>query len=317
MEQTRSGLEAVGVAVECLRWWDAEQTFDLVHFFGAPSPQYLSLARSLGKPVVVTNLFTETCNRSRLRLQAQRWLMQSVLSLPFGHSVKRQLNWLTFRQAAHNIVGIAAERYVLEQVYRVPTANVSVVPLGLSETYLKAGSGPRTDPHLICTGTITPRKCSVELATLARAAQVPILFVGKPYDEADPYWRQFKTLIDGQWVKYQPHTNRESEMVSLLQQARGFVLMSWYENWCLSAHEAAACGLPLLIPDQKWSSERFGNKVQYFNRLGVNADNLRILKSFYDQAPTLAAPAVSLPSWRDVAGELKKVYVQVLAAART
>ena len=53
-------------------------------------------------------------------------------------------------------------------------------------------------------------------------------------------------------------------MVALLQASRGFVLMSQFENWCLSAHEAVACGLPVLVPDQNWSRERFGNAARYF-----------------------------------------------------
>ena len=313
VDQTKAGLEACGVEVEYLRWWDSSQRFDLVHFFGVPSTQYLSNARVVGKPVVITNLFTETCNRSPARWQRQRWLMQALLALPFGRSVKRQLNWTAFGLATHNVVGLTAEKNVLTQVYRVPADKISVVPLGLSPTFLSAGPGSHKESHLICTGTITPRKCSVELATLARAAQVPILFVGKPYHESDVYWRQFRNLIDGRWVRHQPHTDSEAEMVALLQAARGFVLMSWYENWCLSAHEAVACGLPLLVPDQNWSRERFGDRVKYFPGLGVNDTNLRVLKSFYEEAPRLAAPAIKLHDWRAVASELKKVYEMVLA----
>jgi glycosyltransferase involved in cell wall biosynthesis len=48
-------------------------------------------------------------------------------------------------------------------------------------------------------------------------------------------------------------------MIGLLQRARGFVLNSRFENWSLAAHEAAACGLPLLLPDLPWSREQFGD----------------------------------------------------------
>jgi glycosyltransferase involved in cell wall biosynthesis len=114
-------------------------------------------------------------------------------------------------------------------------------------------------------------------------------------------------------VRHQPHVNSEREMVSLLQAARGFVLMSWYENWCLSAHEAAACGLPLLLTDQNWSRERFGNGANYFANIGTGGANVQALKKFYDEAPDLAAPAIKLHSWQDVARALKKTYAEVLA----
>ena len=235
-----------------------------------------------------------------------------MISLPFGEGIKQQLAWRSFQRCDHNVVSLEAEKQVLRVVYRVPSEKITVVPYGLSETFIQAGPGRREETHLICTGTITARKCQVELATMARAAQVPILFVGKPYHESDPYWRRFQELIDGHWVRHQPHTDSEAEMAALLQSARGFVLMSWYENWCLSAHEAAACGLPLLVTDQNWSRERFGDQARYFPSIGVTAENIRILRQFHDDAAKLPAPRAKIYSWDDAAVELKKTYERVL-----
>ena len=313
IEQTKAGLEDQGVEVEYLRWWDKAQRGDLIHYFGTASNSYLAIARTAGMPVVMTNLFTETCNRSQARLVRQGWLIQAALKIPLLRQVKSQLNWNTYRHASHNVVGLECEKYVLEKVYRVPTERISIVPLGLSETFLNAGPGSRGENHLITTGTITERKNSVILAELAHAAQVPVLFVGKPYHPNDSYWLRFKKLIDNRWVKHQPHTDSEMEMAMHLQAARGFVLMSRFENWCLSAHEAIACGLPLLVQDQNWSRERFVNQARYFQTIGFSEENVRRLKQFYADAPSLAAPAIKLHSWMEVGGELKKVYEQVLS----
>lgn len=314
VEQTRLALERAGVEVEFLRWWDENQRGDLIHFFGAPPAGYLNLARLKHLPVITNTLFTDTCNRPLSRLKRQGLMVKTLLSLPFGEGIKQQLAWRTYRRTDHNVVSLEAEKTVLEVVYGVPAERITVVPYGLSETFMRAGAGRRTEPHLICTGTITPRKCSVELARLARAAQVPVLFVGKPYHESEPYWQEFRGLIDGNYVRHQSHVSSETEMVALLQAARGFVLMSWYENWCLSAHEAAACGLPLLLTDQNWSRERFGDKVSYFASLGVSDENVRRLKTFYAAAANQTAPDVKLYSWLDVAQFLKKTYAQVLSA---
>jgi glycosyltransferase involved in cell wall biosynthesis len=147
---------------------------------------------------------------------------------------------------------------------------------------------------------------------MARLAQTPLLFVGKPYSLKDPYWLRFQQLIDDRWVKYLPHVSSESEIISLLQQARGFVLMSNHENWCLSAHEAAACGLPLLVQDQKWSRERFGDQAHYFPVIGNNPANVDVLRSFYDRVPRLASPQIKLHSWDDAAIQLKEIYEEAL-----
>ncbi len=316
VEQTRLALQQEGVDCEFVRWWDEGQRADLVHFFGTPPAGYLKLAKLKHLPVITNQLFTGTCNYSLSRLKWQGRMVRLVLALPFGSGAKQNLGWQSYMNSIRNVVGLEAEKQVLQVVYRVPSERISIVPYGMSEAFLQAGSGQRTENHLICTGTITARKCSVELATMARKAQVPVLFVGKPYDESEPYWAQFKSLIDGQWVKYQPHVESEAKMVSLLQSARGFVLMSWFENWCLSAHEAAACGLPVLVPDQNWSRERFGNEARYFSTIGESDDNARILKKFYDDAPQMAAPAVRQFSWREVARELIKVYEQTISSAK-
>ena len=315
IEKSKSALERAGVEVEYLRGWDARQTGDLIHVFGLVSHEYLHQARLAEIPVVLTQLFTVVCNRSPARLACQGWMIRALLALPFGRGFKQQLAWQTYQHATYNIVGLAAEKNVLERVYRVPPEKISIVPLGMSAAFLNAGLGRREETHLICTGTITERKCQVELATMARAAQVPIMFVGKPYHESDPYWRRFQELIDGRWVRHQPHTDSEAEMVALLQSARGFVLMSQHENWCLSAHEAAACGLPLLVQDQNWSRERFGDQARYFPSIGVTAENIRVLRQFHADAAKLPAPRVKIYSWDDTAVELKKIYERVLSTS--
>jgi glycosyltransferase involved in cell wall biosynthesis len=316
IEQTKAALERAGVEVEFLRWWDDGQRGDLIHFFAVPGNEYLQQARALKLPVVVTQFFTETCNRSDARLRCQGFLIKTALALPFGNGVKRQLSWDAYRNCDQNVVGLEAERAVLQTVYGIPPEKISTVPLGLSEDYLRAGRGSRSETHLICTGTITQRKNSVELARLSRAADVPILFVGKPYSASDPCWLRFKNLIDGRLVRHHPFVGSEAEMIPLLQSARGFVLMSRHENWCLSAHEAAACGLPLLVQDQKWSRERFGNQARYFDTVGFSNRNVEILRRFWEDAPALPAPGIKLHSWIEVAQKLKDVYGRVLGASR-
>jgi glycosyltransferase involved in cell wall biosynthesis len=316
IEQTKIALEKTGVEVEFVRWWDGGQRGDLIHFFTAPQSGYIRQAQMAGIPVVVTQLFTETCNRSDARLLRQGLFVKAALALPFGNGIKAQLAWNIYPNCDQNVVGLEAERRVLQTVYGVAPEKISIVPLGLSKNYLNAGPGSRNETHLICTGTITQRKNSVELAELAHAADVPILFVGKPYSPDDPYWIRFKSLIDDRRVKYHPFVGGEADMISLLQSARGFVLMSKFENWCLSAHEAVACGLPLLVQNQKWSQERFGNRARYFDKIGFSKRNAEILRKFWEDAPAFPAPEVKLFSWDEVARQLKAVYESVLKTLR-
>jgi glycosyltransferase involved in cell wall biosynthesis len=313
IEQTKAGLERRGVEVEHLRWWDAGQTGQMIHYWGAPSLSYLKAAREKGLPVVVTYLFTATCNRSPWQLKIQGVITRALLALPGWGGIKNRLHWQSFQVADRMIVGLEAERRVLTTVFGLADERITRVPLGLHRDFLETGKPSRSESWLITTGTITNRKRSVELAQLARQAEVPILFVGKPYHSDDPYWKEFLALIDDRFVFHRDHVDTRAEMISLLQSSRGFVIYSQYENWCLSAHEAAACGLPLLVPDLPWSRECFAAGASYLDAT-MTSQNRDTLRTFYEKCPSLSAPATQLYSWDEVAGQIEACYQSVLMA---
>jgi glycosyltransferase involved in cell wall biosynthesis len=300
---TMDALRSIGVEVEFARWWDSAQTGDLIHVFSTPKRAYLDFAREKGIPVVNTTLFTDACNRANWRLSLQGGLISTIQAAPkippLG-MIRSQFPWSNYAACNLNIVGLDAEVEVLTRCYGVPRKQIHLVPLGLHERFLATSPHVQTKAHLITTGTITERKRSVELARLAKETSVPICFVGKPYDFKSHYWHQFEKLIDGEIVKHVSHTESIEEMIRLLQESRGFVLYSDYENWCLSAHEAAACGLPLLLPDQRWSRERFGDSASYL-RLGDLKQNRSALHAFHSSAPSLESPKMHHHSWHEVA----------------
>ena len=312
--ETAAGLRELGVEVEYARWWDGNQTGDIVHCFGVPNNTYLAFAKSKGIPVVNTTLFSATCNRPRWQLQMQGAMVSTLLKMPsfppWG-AIRSQLIWSSFNLCDLNMVGLNVEAEVLRKVYTVPDSKIGMVPLGLSRLFLEAGHGDRSGDHLITTGTITEQKRSLELARIAIAAKVPICFVGKPYDPQGRYWREFKSLIDGKLVKHVPHTESVEEMIQLLKGSRGYVHYSDFENWCFSAHEAIACGLPIIVPDQNWSRELFGNQANYLLP-GNDKENPGRLKRFHDACPTLSTPEVKLHSWKEVGKILMTNYQRIL-----
>ncbi|HEY4285251.1 MAG TPA: glycosyltransferase [Chthoniobacterales bacterium] len=316
IEQTKSALERRGLDVEFVRWWDDRQQGTLIHSFGIPSRQYLDLARRNNLPVLVTSVFSQTCNRSDTFLKAQGLIVQSLIRMPGWGSIKRQLSWESYARVDCNLVGLFAEKAVLQNVYGVGEDRIQVVPLGLSEQFLNLPPAAAKEDYLITTGTITPAKRAVELAGLAKSAQVPILFVGKPIHDLDPYWKQFQSLIDARFVRYQPHVEDVGTLITLLQKARGFVLYSEYENWSLAAHEAAACGLPLLLPDLKWARERFGNGARYFPGNDSRA-NAASLVDFNRNAETTPSPNIKVWSWDEVAANLASIYETVSRSGRS
>ena len=311
IEQTKSALERIGIEVEFVRWWDDQQRGDVIHYFGSIPHHYLDLAHQKKIPVVLTAILSSTCNRSNFRLSLQGIVVRTLLSVPGWGSIQRQLQWSTFRKADTVVVGLNAECRVLERVYGVPRDRIAIVPLGLDEPYLQSMSKSVRESHLITVGTIRDVKRSVDLAKMAREAEVPILFVGGPYSDEDPYWHRFQGLIDGHFVMHKPHVHDTGVIKDLYSRARGFALFSQYENWSLATHEASACGLPLLLPNMKWSRECFGDGATYFPGDDFKM-NSHILRDFYNAAPSLSSPHDGLYSWDYVAKQLVDVYNKVL-----
>ena len=317
IEQTLAALRALGVNAEPLRWWDDEQRGDLLHQFGPASVETIRLAHRQGMKVVMTLLLSQTCNRSPGQLWLRKMLIGGLSRLPQPLGAGRNSVWASCAAADHILVGLEAERRVVVENYRVPPAKVSTLPLGLSETFLQAAPAAREGGYLISVGTLAPVKRSLELARLARRAEVPVLFVGKPFEPGNAYWREFSALIDNRWVRHQPHVSSELELIKLYRAARGLVLMSQYENWSFVAQEAAACGLPLLLMDLPWSRERFGGQANYFPRQWNEEAYAAALKGFFENAAALPAPRLKLPSWREVAQQLKQIYeAQLLSTAK-
>lgn len=310
IEQTKRGLEEAGAEVEWMRWWDDSQTGDIIQAFSPITAAVPYHAREKKIPVVLMTLLSGLCDISpfRLRLKAlQDLLFKRVPGIrgSFG-TLPQQL----FHLCDHNLVNICSEALMLENIYHVPSGKISVMPAGLSEAFLESAPATRQGDYLISTATITERKNSVELAQLAKAAEVPILFVGKPYHHSSPYWQQFKALIDNRYVRYHEHVSGIDELIALLRSARGFAIKSLVETWCFSAHEAAACGLPVLLPDRKWSREIFGDQASYFaSTLG---DNVSVLRDFYRRATTAAAPRIRFWSWKEIGAQHVSIYEKLL-----
>ena len=309
VEQTRLGLAAAGAEVEWMRWWDPAQAADVLHVFAPAEISYLRTAREQERKIVLTSLLTAECNQPPSRWRTKRAKLALFDRLPGFGGVNATLPWKVFDLVALNIVGLEIEARVLREAYGVPAERVAVVPLGLSDAYLRqppAVSDRTNAPCLVCTGTITARKRTNDLARLARRAQVPILFVGKGYRPDDPYFLEFQSLVDGKFVRHVGHVESEAEMIELYLAARGFVIFSEIENWCLSAHEAAACGLPVLLRPLPWAHERFGDQATYF--AGEPVADAAVLRRFYEVAATAPAPKVRQWSWAEVGALLLDAY---------
>ncbi len=189
--QTRKALEQLGVEVEFLRWWDADQAGDILHFFGRLRGFQLQFAQGIGMKVVLAELLTEQGARPRVRLSFRRWPGWRWRGPACAGCTL--LNWDSYRLADACLALTEWEARLMKELYGAPPDKTHVVPNGVEDVFLNSQPAQR-GPWLVCTATITERKRVLELAEAAVRAQTPLWIIGKPYSESDAYAQRFLAL---------------------------------------------------------------------------------------------------------------------------
>jgi glycosyltransferase involved in cell wall biosynthesis len=315
IEETKRGLENLDVVVEYVRWWDAEQRGDIIHFFGRPSGAYIDLAHGKQLRVVMSELLTGLGSRSARSVAIQRSIIHFARNVaPATYLAK--MGWDAYAKADCIIALTDWEAQLMRRVFDAPGNRLATVPNGVADEFL-TGKDPnlKRGKYLVCTATITERKRIVETARAAIQARAPVWIVGKPYSETDSYAQEFFALArkHPDVIRYEGAVQDLSQLARIYREARGFVLLSSQESLSLSALEAAACGCPLLLSDLPWARTVFKDHAVYCP-IASASSTANVLHQFYDSAEHLLPPPKPL-SWMQVGQELKKIYENVLRAS--
>ncbi len=304
---TKASLERRGQNVEFLRWWDAEQSAALIHYFGRPSDGYIDFAHRKGLKVVVGDLLGSLGARSPMHRAVQRMVMAGAKAILPATFLDR-MGWRGFREADACLALTSWEAHLMTTMFGLQSDRVHVVPNGVDSVFFEPCDVARGEP-LLLVATIRPLKRIVETCRAAIVARVPIRVVGMPYAESDPYYIEFRKLVETHpgVILYQGAVTDRRQLRRLYAEARGFVLLSEYESLSLAALEAAACGCPLLLADLPWARAHFGDNVAWGPVADGGSATIRALRAFHESAPGRSAPAKPL-SWDEVAVRLAQIY---------
>ena len=310
IERTKGALELAGLDVGYLRWWDPSQRGDLVHFFGRANPSHIAFAHGKGLKYVMQELLTSQGSRSVTHLQLQA-AANRILRKVLPANYRLPLRWDSYRSADAIIAITDWEAKIMRELFDAPPQCIRVIPNAVEDVFFRRDSKPEGD-HLICVATITERKRVLELAQAALTARTPLKVIGKPYSESDPYFLRFVETVQASQgiVEYLGPIQDREKLAARLHAARGFVLPSTMETQSLSALEAAAAGLPLLLSDLPWAHVTFANGATYLP-LYSGPPFADLLRRFFDRAPNLPAPPKP-PTWMEVAEKLISVYGSML-----
>jgi glycosyltransferase involved in cell wall biosynthesis len=310
IQQTMAALQANGLQVEPVRWWDENQTGDLIHYFGRMPAEQIKLARQKGIKIVMAELLTGQGSRSPGQLRRQKIISRAVERLA-PRSFIAAFNWDSYRLADACVALTPWEAHLMNYLFDAPKERVHVVANGIEEGFLNAPKAVR-GKWLVCTTTITGRKRVLELAQAAVAAQTPVWVIGRAYAEADPYAQQFFMLArqHPQIIRHEGAISDRAVLAQIYREARGFVLLSAMESLSLSALEAAACECPLLLGDLPWARSTFAGNATYCPLTTSVATTANVLRAFYTAAPSLPAPPKPA-TWNEIGRQLKSIYEKI------
>ena len=311
IQQTMSALSALGVEVEPLRWWDENQTGDLIHFVGRMPAEHIRLAQQKGVRVIMAELLTAQGSRSPSQLRRQKTISRAVKRFA-PRSFTAAFNWDAYRLADACVALTPWEAHLMHYLFDAPQEHIHIVPNGVEEIFFNSPATER-GKWLICTTTITERKRVLELATAAVAAQTPLWIIGRAYAESDPYAQKFFALTrqQPQFIRYEGAISDRARLAQIYRAARGFVLLSSMESLSLSALEAGACECPLLLSDLPWARATFEKSATYCPLTPSIRTTAKALRAFYEAAPVLPRPPKP-PTWNEIGGQLKTIYERVL-----
>ncbi len=306
-------LAGLGVEVEPERWWDEKQKGDIIHHLGRPPIATVRTAHQKGYKVVMTEMLGQTASRGWKQLFLQRALTDLARKALPGGFLDR-LSWDIYQELDAMVYLVKHEWETAKYLFHANPERGHIIPNGLEAQALTALARPQhAEDYLVCMATLYPVKNNVLLARAAQLAGTPVVFLGKPYAEDDPYFLEFKQCVDGKLVRYAGFAAGE-EKNRWLRGARGFVLFSQFESDCIAVCEAAAAGLPLLLTDLPWANRLYGQvPAAKFVALGRASKIAPALRAFYDQAQRLPHQTFPVPTWRQVAERYLEIYRKLCA----
>jgi glycosyltransferase involved in cell wall biosynthesis len=311
IDQTLAALKCIGVDAEPLRWWDANQKFDVLHYFGRVPFILLEIAHQKGVKVVMSDFLGEVGARPRRRIEFQRAFVNTFRNILTPSRVGG-LNWESYRQVDACIALTPWEAHLMSYIFDAPAERTHVVLNGVEDVFFQSAQATRGE-WLVCTATIRNIKRNYEVAAAAVEAKTPIWMIGKPYGEGDAYAQKFLALAKQhpKFVRYEGPIDSREQMARVYREARGFVLLSMYESLSLSALEAAACQCPLLLSDLPWAKSVFKEGASFCSPTASQTEAAAALRRFYDDAPNQKLADTPL-TWTQVAEQLAGIYRSIL-----
>ncbi|HEV2674625.1 MAG TPA: glycosyltransferase family 4 protein [Aliidongia sp.] len=243
-----------GADVAQMNPWDRDGSFSILHMWGLESAHYPSAywANQAGKAIVFSALFPYSSPLRRIR----HW---GLTILGQERTRMGMIPWISALTVVNSLQADYA-RHTLG----VPADRIHVIPNIIEDQFFDPAVGGEPAPvslerYVLCTGNICRRKDQLTLVRACRRLGVPLLLVGSVLTGEEAYGQAVADAMAGrsdmQWIRGLPAGS--PELAATYHGAAAFALPSHREQQPISALEAAAAGVPLVLGDRAYARQEF------------------------------------------------------------
>jgi glycosyltransferase involved in cell wall biosynthesis len=306
-----NNLKALGYEVEYENWHDPNQSADIIHFFGYNDFFKIEALKKKGYKLVYTHIMDGLTNQPEWKLKYHKIKNKFIKILPAKFNVLfpwRVLNLFDAIVYMHK-----NDRDTAVRLYDVDINKTHIIPHAVDslEPYsCNINESSDQEKYLVSLGSVIERKNTLYTAEICIECNIPIKFIGHPFDEKSDYFKKFISLTNNKFVDYMGFM-AEMEKIKVLKDASGFVLLSFGESGCISVYEAAATGLPLLLSDLPWAKGyESPNHIDFCSPKNKELAKKQ-LSAFYEKSKRQTTPTFVVHTWSEIAKKYGEVYSSI------
>jgi glycosyltransferase involved in cell wall biosynthesis len=248
-----------GVDSSKLDIWSRDSNFDILHVWGMESNNFPAIywAKRSNKKVVATVLVSYM-DRLIERLKFKRFLL-----------TRRYREIVHYYNLLDGVIVVnEIQAKILQNYFKVDQNKIFVIPNIVSKPYYTKPIFSFSDKYeisdyILSVGNICSRKNQINLAKACINTNNSLVIIGKVLDGEEEYGKQLSEIVKSNGnIKWIPGLEFGSdELISAYYNCKAFALPSFGETQPISALEAVAAGKTLILPDRKFSHQKYYKNV--------------------------------------------------------
>lgn len=310
-EKLYANLKKIDVEVHYENWFDPRLEGDTVHFFGFNDIEKIKALKLKGYKLVYTHILDGVTNLPKFKLKYHYLKNKIIKKLP--SKFDPIFPWRALDLFDAIVYMHKNDRDTAVKIYGVNPNKTHIIPHAVDSLKVfesDVNEKKNKEKYLVSLGSIVPRKNVNFTAEICKNNNIPIKFIGHPFDKESTYYKEFVNIANTTKVEYLNYLDEE-EKIKVLKGASGFVLLSFGESGCIAVYEAGATGLPLLLSDLPWAKGYDDPKsIEFCSPTNYKEAEKKLIE-FYKSTEKQNNPTFKVRNWEDIAKMYRQVYKSI------